>query len=107
MQTCRHKLHTKRKCTFSDAPAGKKQHFPKVFLRGWVKFPIGGTAREPETAMAQLLPEAGFGETPEPTVTVWMGRKSGKSQADVQNTAASFSVCKKAQPVERAECVPI
>ena len=41
-----------------------------------------------------LLPEAGFGETPEPTVTVWMGRKSDKSQADVLWTEASLLVCK-------------
>ena len=34
------------------------------FLRGWVEFPIDGTAREPSGA--------GIGEIPMPTVKVWM-----------------------------------
>jgi len=38
----------------------------KSFLRGWVKFLIGGKAREPL---------AGFGEIPRPTVTVWIGEE--------------------------------
>lgn len=40
------------------------EHLNMVCLQGRVKFPIGGKVRERESAR--------FGETPKPTVTVWI-----------------------------------
>ena len=45
------------------------------YLQGRVKFPIGGKVRERFGA--------GFGATPEPTVTVWMEEDRDRNRMDV------------------------